>query len=154
MEEEMKIKAPMPPGIKEKIQQEFYSDAEYNEEIFVVQKKLIITNDASGCRFCIASELILNKFLSDEEEAFLQTYDSIGRRNQIDAKITDPGLKMGSIKLWKWLNKVDSPTDIKYYLGSGWNRIVTEYDLKEGELVRLWAVRLAKKTLCFVLVRL
>ncbi|KAL3533988.1 hypothetical protein ACH5RR_007509 [Cinchona calisaya] len=148
MKKEMEIMAPMPPGFKEKIQQEFCSES----EIFVMQK-MLTTNDLfrRHCHLCIPSELILNKFLNDEEEAFLQTYNSYGRRNQIDAKIIDPGLKMGSIKVWKR----GTPTDTKhFYLGSGWRRIVTEYDLKEGEFVRLWAVRVANKTLCFVLVRL
>lgn len=83
---------------------------------------------------------IINNFLTDEEDSYLQSSDESGMKNSMSVSIIEPCLDKSSVSLERWVKKKDDPETLKYVLSKGWMAIVNRNRLHAGEFVRLWAV--------------
>lgn len=127
-----------------------------NDIVRVIQKPLYKSDVCKGeCRFSIPLKQVQQEFLTEQEKVLLSTYDPINNKLLRIEEITliDPSLNEKNISLGKWkMPKKHGPSSESYVLVNKWTEIVEENQLMKGDIVQLWAFRVAAASLCFALV--
>ncbi|KAK8652467.1 hypothetical protein V6N13_126499 [Hibiscus sabdariffa] len=142
---------PAVPDLAETVK-EIIQGMEGSGEKLILQKKLYSTDlsDHHG-RLSLPLNQVMAEFLTDEEKNVLGQ----GSKRSIEALVIEPGLKKRNMKLkrWEMKKKNGKPSSVMYVFTSGWNSVVRDNDLKEGDVMQIWSFR-ANAKLCFALVLL
>ncbi|KAK8473936.1 hypothetical protein V6N13_094087 [Hibiscus sabdariffa] len=135
----------LPETVKEMIQ-----GMEGSGEKLILQKKLYSTDlsDHHG-RLSLPLNQVMAEFLNDEEKNVLVQ----GSKRSIEALVIEPCLKKRNMKSkrWEMKKKNGKPSSVMYVFTCGWNSVVRDNDLKEGDVMQIWSFR-ANAKLCFALV--
>ncbi|KAL3534353.1 hypothetical protein ACH5RR_002814 [Cinchona calisaya] len=133
----------LPPRFKEYIQNQFKEQITIGEEILVMEKKLWKTDLE---KLHISSKIMeacnTPNFLNPDEARDSDLY--------VDIVGPNPQLNRNWVYLQRKKWNSANPNSLSYFLKTRWNEVAKENQLQEGQILQLWAVRVAGK-LWFVL---
>ncbi|CAI9756847.1 unnamed protein product [Fraxinus pennsylvanica] len=144
---------PLPEEFKNAIQ-ELANGRNISQEILVVQKGLYKSDtEPQQSRLSIPLNSVIGEFLKDEEKAHLLKRLN-GKLEHISVPIIDPLLIRDTVDLRRWsMKKSNGKESVSYMLTGSWIEMRKRNDLKVGNVVQLWSVRIEEE-LVFCLVRL
>ncbi|MCD7464391.1 hypothetical protein HAX54_052619 [Datura stramonium] len=135
------------------------------KKLKLIIEKTVYKTDASEShnRLSIpAAQVSREKFLNDEEEEYLCMRN--GKKvNSKKVRVIDPSLNIGELELRRWemkkvrknlKQKEESKMSVSYVLNGKWTEMRIHNNIKEGNKIQLWAVRMDDGELIIVLVKL